>query len=293
MEQIYLIEKSTLTNLDKAIKTVTNTSLDTKIQMKNLSTHLIEESNKISFMFKCGLEDSPHEIQLKAIKGMTWQEWFTSSYNIMHPALSHPAGQIMVQSNSVSYTNFVMSPSVSLHGAGVHPTDPILDGAVYTALYTICCFVEGTQILTSLTGETTPIEQLQIGDEVISYNFGTKENYITTVKNCIIHPNTINMAEVILEDGSKVVMHDYHPIYTKEGWKSLTNYLGLPTLQYKDVVKTYNGWSKIISLKHYLGNPINTFNIDVVDREEMDYDNNERDNYYANGILAHNPFCGF
>ena len=98
------------------------------------------------------------------------------------------------------------------------------------------------------------------------------------------------VAEIITEDGRRVLMNAYHPLYTTSGWKSLTNYNGYETLQVTDCLKTPDGWVAIKTINRYISEPITTYNIDVIDIDEIP-DNEIHDNFYANGILAHNGFC--
>ena len=151
-----------------------------------------------------------------------------------------------------------------------------------------CCFIPGTQILTSLEGDTTPIEQLTEGDTIVAYNIDTKENYLAKVNSLIINNNSTDIAEIYCENGEKLIMTAYHPIYTiNNEFHSLTNYHNYPTLQIGDMVKTYQGETSIIDIKHYTSEPIFTYNIDVIDFDEVT-DNETNDTFYANGIVVHN-----
>ena len=85
-------------------------------------------------------------------------------------------------------------------------------------------------------------------------------------------------------------MRPYHPLYTNEGWKSLTEYKNFPLLKIRDELKTINGYTKLINVSYETVSPIDTYTLSVVDLDEI-YDNDENDNYYANGICAHNKAC--
>lgn len=154
-----------------------------------------------------------------------------------------------------------------------------------------CCFVAGTQILTSLNGDTTAIETLNEGDLVVSYNVETGENYIAKVNSLIIKENTTDIAEVSFDNGTVLVMNAYHPIYTEDGFHSLTNHRGYGSLVVGDMAKTVDGWSEITGIKRYPSGPIITYNLDVVDVDE-DPDNEINDTFYANGIVVHNAAPG-
>ena len=150
-----------------------------------------------------------------------------------------------------------------------------------------CCFVPGTQILVSLDGKTKAIEDFKPGDLVVSYNVETKENYIAEVQHLIVRPESTNMAKVYLEDGSMVDMTDYHPLYTKDGWHSITNHNGYATLVEGDIVKTDNGWSKVVRIELYVTDPKKTYNLAIKDFDEV-VDDDTDDCFYANEVLAHN-----
>lgn len=153
-----------------------------------------------------------------------------------------------------------------------------------------CCFVAGTQVLSDLEGNTKNIEDYRKGDTVVSYNVKTGEKYLAKVNSLIINPKATNMAKVYLEDGTVLDMTDYHPLYTKEGFKSLTNYMGFETLTEQDYVKTKEGYTKISKIERYTTEPIVTYNLDIVDFNE-EIDNDENDNFFANGIVVHNAPC--
>lgn len=157
------------------------------------------------------------------------------------------------------------------------------------AYATTCCFVAGTQVLTSLDGETAPIEFLREGDPIVSYNIVTKENYIAKVNGLIVKEDTTDIAEVYFDNGSFITMNAYHPIYTENGFHSLTNYNGYDTLTVGDICKTVDGWAEITAINRYISDPIITYNLDVVDIGENP-DDEANDTFYANGITVHNGF---
>lgn len=164
----------------------------------------------------------------------------------------------------------------------------ITDGATYKCdLGGICCFVAGTQVMVSLDGETKNIEDIESGDLIVSYNVDTNENYLTEVKALVKNELSRDMAIITLKNGYEVEMTDYHPLLTKDGWKSLTNDK-YNKLCKGDFVKTNGGYSEIVNIKLYsLEELITTYTLAVNDLGEMN-ENDTNDNYYANGIVAHN-----
>ena len=153
-----------------------------------------------------------------------------------------------------------------------------------------CCFIPGTQILTSIDGNAKSIETLLPGDEVVAYNINTHEKYLAKVKNLIVNRNTTDIAEVYFDNGEKLIMNAYHPIYTDEGFHSITCHNGYDELVVGDVVKTADGWTVVTHIKRYTSEPIITYNLDVIDNDET-IDNEENDTFIANSIIVHNASC--
>lgn len=150
-----------------------------------------------------------------------------------------------------------------------------------------CCFVAGTQV-TLADGTTIPIEALTKDMLVLSYNINAKNFYTTKVKSITINHHSLYMARVILENGIEVIMTDYHPLLTTNGWHSLTNHNGYDRLTVDDYVITLDGPSKIENIILYTNdNFIDTYTIDAIDLDE-NKDNDTNDNFIANGIVVHN-----
>lgn len=240
--------------------------------------------------------DSSIEIPTPFCIGMTWGDWLNSPLNIpvvrtyQFSSYSYP-NRIVNTKNGLRFTldsiKYILSTDGTTNGT-VLLTDLIQNNFYYSHYIDPCCFIAGTKVLISFNGDTKNIEDIKVGDEVVSYNVDTQLNYITKVKRVIIHENTTDIAEVICDNGTSVTMNAYHPLYTDQGWHSITNYGGYEALVVGDTVKTIDGWAKITNINRYISEPILTYNIDVVDENE-DPDINTNDNYYANGIVAKNP----
>jgi hypothetical protein len=219
---------------------------------------------------------------LEFMPGMTWSEWVDSEYNTINGLIysdyyfevSGPGGYARVELNNSTDQTKDME---------------IIEGETYSLRHiSNCCFIDGTQVLTSLDGSTCNIKDLKVGDQVVSYSFERGENYESIVKDQILNTKSINMAKVTCADGTVLEMTDYHPLYTKDGWKSLTNFNGYETLKVGDIVKTVDDWSEIVSIERYsLEEPITTYTLNVIDNDER-IDNDMNDGFYANGVLAHN-----
>lgn len=215
--------------------------------------------------------------------GMTWTDFINSPFNT--DGFMVPGGGYYA--NIVRFKTYDYLLGTTKNGNDVTPTDVII--ADYT--YHIdgwSCFVAGTQVLTSLDGDTKNIEDIKVGDDVISYDIENKKNYEAIVADTYTNDNSYHIAKVICADGTILEMAPSHPLYTKEGWKSITRYHDYPELKIGDIVKTIDDWSEIVTIEYsILDTPITTYTFNVKDKnEELDIDTN--DNYYANGVLAHN-----
>lgn len=197
-----------------------------------------------------------------------------------------PTYRFMLDDVAVNSLIFISPGNATITSGGtiVESTDTY---TVIQAIASTCCFVAGTQVLTSLNGDSVAIETIKEGDTVVSYNTKTGENYLAKVNRFIVKENTIDIAEVYFNNGATLKMNAYHPIYTIGGFHSLTNHNGYNTLLVGDMAKTVDGWSEIIEIKRYVSEPITTYTLDTVDiGENIDDDTN--DSFYANGIVVHN-----
>lgn len=244
------------------------------------------EPEMINFAIEFGDSSDPTICQCQAEQGMSIGSWMCSKYNNL--PLIYGTDYMVIN----KYINFIYAVSAyDLHNNGnrVSLFDTIISNEIYTATYsTICCFVAGTQVLVSLDGETKSIEEIKIGDDIVSYNIETDENYIAKVKRTIIKEQTTDIAEITFANGTILTMNAYHPLYTDNGWHSITNYNNYETLIVGDKTKTIDGWTKIININRYISEPVITYNLDVIDIDE-EFDSEINDNFYANGIVVHNP----
>ena len=231
----------------------------------------IDPNTLISFAI---VDNSTSEsVTYKAEEGMTWEQWVYSSYNTYGYRI---ISNCIVDDNTVP---------LNLNGTNIRPADTIVKDVTYTAPE--CCFVHGTQVMTTLNGETCSIEEIEEGDSIVSYNIETEENYLTQVTKIITNKSSLAMALVEFANGSKLDMTDYHPIYTENGWRSITDNK-YEKLVVGDRVKTDNGWTEITNIELYiLDEPITTYTLALKDLDEInDIDTN--DNFYANNIVVHN-----
>lgn len=222
------------------------------------------------------------------INGMTMGEWLASD---MKPS---DWDDRIDRNVNYCYFNGDYLAGITKKNGSTYDTllrsEQIVNGYTYYVVGPYCCFIAGTKITMS-DGTNKNIEDIVIGDKVISLNKENNEKYETIVTNLIIKSDTYNMAKVTLENGNSVTMNSYHPLLTVDGWKSLTNYNGYPTLTESDILITENGVSPVISIEKWISEePITTYTLNVADENENpDIDIN--DNFFANGICAHNAAC--
>ena len=179
------------------------------------------------------------------------------------------------------------------NGNKVNVVPDVVDGGAwgYAIIDSTCCFVADTAILLDFNGNTKPIQDIKAGDKVISYNIFKQEFYEVVVNQLIIHENTTDLAIVTFGDGRTLEMNEYHPLYTINGFHSITNYKGYDTLKVGDIVKSFDGWHEIINIERYkVDKPIITYNIGIKNFDEM-VDDDTNDTFVANGFVAHNAPC--
>jgi hypothetical protein len=162
------------------------------------------------------------------------------------------------------------------------------------------CFVAGTQILLE-NGLTKNIEDVVVGDYVVSFDLKNNESKVSKVLN-IFSKKIDKIVEYEFSDRSTLRATLDHAIYvTNKGW---CNYLGEPEqyndfliegtkpvkklevekIQIGDILKLHNGDVKLI-------------NINVIEESTLVYNLSEIEKYhtyFANNILVHNyraPVC--
>lgn len=125
----------------------------------------------------------------------------------------------------------------------------------------------------------------------MSYNIFTEKFYPVVVQKLIVNPNTTHIALVTLDDGTQLEMNAYHPIYTENGFHSLTNHEGYDTLVVGDKVKCFDGYHEIIDIiETHLTEPIITYNLAIKDLIE-NIDDDTYDTFVVNSCVVHNASC--
>jgi RHS repeat-associated protein len=149
------------------------------------------------------------------------------------------------------------------------------------------CFIAGTKISLA-NGLLKNIEELGIGDEVLSVNLITKEVEIDTIIGKM-NPIRSDMAEFQFTLGKNINTFDHPYFIVGKGWASYNpshtkNKYGIAVAQLEvgDVGYFFDGnkiiKSKVLSIRELNTNNVQTYNIHVKNNK----------NYLANGLLVHN-----
>ena len=190
--------------------------------------------------------------------------------------------------NNVSFTFGGQSYSITTGNSSSFggPTKLTVTGAttITFSCSVSCCFVAGTKVVMADETEKN-IEDIKDGDMVLSYDVETKTLKASKVVGTPINYSTGQIMTVKLADGTEIRSTLYHPYYTKEGFKSYTNYNGLPALTESDFVMNDKGdFIAITSLSTTnLANNETTYNLSVEGTE----------NYFVgkSHVLVHNKPC--
>ena len=139
-------------------------------------------------------------------------------------------------------------------------------------------------------GTEKNIEDVEVGDMVMSLNEDTGEFIIQKVAQTITNKYSTDLVYVHLSNGVRLGMRAYHPLLTTEGWKSLR----------PDQAETINEIGEVEELKvgdTIIGYEENVTIVSVEQRPEVEnyytYTLNIEGyhNYIVEGIVAHNKGC--
>lgn len=147
------------------------------------------------------------------------------------------------------------------------------------------CFPAGTTILMA-DGSYKNIEDVEEGDSVISYDEVNEEQVVTKVLE-LESPIRDHMCKIVFEDLSELELTREHPIYTREGWKSIEPLeterenpsLKVMKLGEEDEILFSDSNYKFIESIECNNQKIQTYNLKSVERYN---------NFYAGDVLAHN-----
>jgi hypothetical protein len=153
------------------------------------------------------------------------------------------------------------------------------------------CFVEGTPILLE-DGTYVNIENVKVGDRVLSFDFKNNESVGTIVLN-IFSKKVDKVVKYKFESGKELIATEDHPIYViGKGWTSYSDSLSntlysleepVKKIEIGDVIKLYNQ-TDVLADTEILEGEYTVYNLSEVEKYH---------NYYANDVLSHNraPVC--
>lgn len=252
---------NTITVTVKMVKTPVDSSKSSSTITINLTA---TPKNIISFR----IDSSSY----KAVEGMTWGEWIDSSYN---------NGGFK---NSGSYVALSTGGYILNGSSYVLVSSPIETGKSY--ITGVCCFDPGSKVLMA-DGTEKNIEDVEVGDMVMSLDEETGEYVPQKVLATIIREKSDDLVYVNLSNGTRIGMRAYHPLLTTEGWKSLRPEQAetvmdvgeVPLLKVGDTLVGYEENVTIVSIekREHIEN-YNTYNLTIENTH----------NYIVEGIVAHN-----
>jgi hypothetical protein len=154
-----------------------------------------------------------------------------------------------------------------------------------------CCFPAGTEI-SMADGSVKNIEDIELGDKVVSYNLESEEETIGTVEHLI---QKTREAVYSINQGLLSPTDD-HPLFVRksdgrEGWAAINpekskvaySQRNAMKLEIGDELLTSEGWVEITSIEKQDGE-IQTYTFSVSEEEH---------DYFANGVLVSNALWCF
>ncbi|MEM9546390.1 MAG: Hint domain-containing protein [Bacteroidota bacterium] len=136
------------------------------------------------------------------------------------------------------------------------------------------CIARGTPI-TMADGSNKPIEEIQVGEEILSNVDGS----ILEVENTVVGTEEKPMIRIKTVDGYELLMSEGHPVITKRGVKLAKN------LRIDDVVFTQKGKNKL-SMIEEVNFPYSVHNLQLNSNGLDDSNKFDKTTMYANGILV-------
>ncbi len=182
-------------------------------------------------------------------------------------------------------------PTGSFVKIDVESTDTLLtDGNYFSIVVHNICFVEGTTISLS-NGDTKNIEDIIVGDEVLSYNEETKQIESKKVIGTQT-PNHSNLVKYTLSNGTELICTHDHPLYIECDAKDLASFKPGKTRSRYD-------WNDDRVTLIEVGDNLYDSNLEPVSVESIEdvsgesvttyiFQVEDNSNFFANGILAHN-----
>jgi hypothetical protein len=148
-----------------------------------------------------------------------------------------------------------------------------------------CCFPAGT-VIEMADGTTMKIEDVGVGDEVLSYEPLKEQNEVGTVKR-LRRPVRDAIYTLKFKSGRVLRLTDDHPIYTKNGWAAIDHIKANLNYSYRNVkplfleieVLTFDSkWDQIVGVQIERGE-IQTYTLAEV---------SPANTFYADGFVVSN-----
>lgn len=141
------------------------------------------------------------------------------------------------------------------------------------------CLLPGTQILVDVDGSTKSVEDIMVGDTIITYNNG---QYAVAEVDKAINVKHTHYIDIIFEDDTKISISTDHAILTEEGWKSYRPFLtetpeNVQPFYTGDKVLVNGKYVKIAKIILYTKPDTVMYNIGV----------KGHNNYIANGVCVY------
>jgi intein/homing endonuclease len=152
------------------------------------------------------------------------------------------------------------------------------------------CFISGTKIQMS-DGSEKNIEEIQIGDLVISYNIKSQSTEICEVIK-LLKPTHDDLIKYKFDDGREIICTQDHPFYVNDfNLSSYNPQLTIDRYEFTEQISKIHVGDTV-----FLKNKLQT---QIIEIEELDlgptqtyiFEVSNNHNFFANGILTHNKSC--
>ena len=164
-----------------------------------------------------------------------------------------------------------------------HNLDDLIESKTYECEFGAECVSPESNIL-SKNNKTIKAKNIKENDDIAYYDFKDNKVKIGKVDKVYIHKNANNLIRYTFTDNTYLEATDYHPIYTKDGWKSYTGRNGYAKPKIGDSVKSSFGYKTIKKIQTYKGNE------DYYDFKVITDDGKTVNNYFANGVLVEGSY---
>ena len=165
------------------------------------------------------------------------------------------------------------------------------------------CCVTGDTLISMADGSQKRIDEIALGDEILSYNMETGEVEVDYVDALVVKYRDIKVT-ITFTDGTIIKVSDDHPLLTTLGWKSFDPEHGAQVYESIGVCdETFAIGDKMLTLKDFEGVYLAEFDKTIASIESEHYTDepytmytirvSNNHNYFSAGVLSHNPpVCG-